>query len=105
MNSETKNSKWSAAIYTIVVGFVLNLVAVYLYGRSAYNWDMFPYMILGLQNDAMPYAQAHAQTFYVARSVMPAHDYEAVLHGHENWLEPSFAKGLLPFYTIKPAYV
>lgn len=84
------------------------LMAVYLYRKPAYNWDMLPYMAIVLQYDHNNTA-IHDNVYKTAANEIPPVDYNRLTDSSHAYRKaalsnPAFFNAQLPMYVVKPLY-
>jgi hypothetical protein len=87
----------------------LLLVAVYMYKKPAYNWDMIPYMAITLQHDQHDPAFVHDSVYALIRQQLPADTYGQLIDGGLPYRkkmaeDPAAFTRQMPFYLVKPLY-
>ena len=85
---------------------ILLIVSVLLATRPYYNWDMFRYMALALDDGSIPFTDIHHQVFFDAKEQMPTEDFAAVtLRRPELLDDPEKFRETLRYFQVKPGYV
>ncbi len=89
----------------LVIGLLLT-VSVLLSRRPYYNWDMFPYMALVLEDNREPFDSTHLRVYREARRSMPDKDFEAISARQPELMRDATAfQDVLPYFRIKPGYI
>lgn len=92
--------------FTLLVIGLLLTASVLLSRRPYYNWDMFPYMALVLEDDQVPFDSTHLRVFREARNSMPGDDFDAISARQPVLLRDAGAfQDILPYFRIKPGYI
>lgn len=91
-------------INILVIGVIL-ATSVVLAQRPYYNWDMFPYMALLLEERGTPFDSTHREVYRQAASQMPPHDFHAISSRQPVLRDNAGAfHNILPYYRVKPGY-
>lgn|GEM_PF-1487263 len=84
---------------------VLLAAAVIQSQRPYYNWDMFPYMAIVLDDPAIPFATTHRDVYRTAEELLPPGDYQAISQRQPELMNDAAAfEDILKYFRIKPGY-
>jgi hypothetical protein len=93
-----------AASFGIIA--ILLTVSLLLARRPYYNWDMFPYMALAIQDNHIPFETTHRVVYEVARANMSAADFNAISERQVSLRDDANKfDDALRYCDIKPGYV
>ena len=93
-------------LYYVSIPAILLIVSVYLYQKPAYNWDIFPYMALVMDEATTPFDSTHRLVYREAEFRMPANDYNAMSQRQPVLkADPAAFHEILKYYQIKPAFI
>ncbi len=92
------------SIVVAILAILLTLT-VLVVRRPYYNWDMFPYMAIAMDQESIPFDSTHRQVYRVAKSELPAADFGAISARQPDLTNDAAAfEGILKYYIIKPGY-
>ncbi len=93
-------------LYRWSVPILLLIISLYLYEKPAYNWDMFPYMVLTAAQPSVSLDSTYAFVYHEAARVMQDNDFSAVTRNHgERMSNATSFIGILKYYELKPGYI
>lgn len=90
---------------TLLVVSLLLAASVFLSRRPYYNWDMFPYMAVVMNDGDVAFDSLHRSVYQTALSLMPPRDFDAISSRQPVLMRDAKAfEDVLPYYRVKPGY-
>lgn len=99
-----KVATWSYIICSVVVLLIV-AASIILARRPYYNWDMFPYMALAMEQSDRPFKETHQEVYGASKEIMPPSDFDAISSRQPELMKDAQAfEAILPYFQIKPGY-